>query len=65
MLCHVKHNHPNRQTWQGLGKKKGTPGKEETYPGNKTKRSPYMEKRKSVLMMRMRDQWTRGTMSDI
>jgi hypothetical protein len=45
-----------------LGKKKGTPGKEERYPGNKTKRLPYIEKRKSVLMMRMRDQWTGGTM---
>jgi hypothetical protein len=49
----------------GLGKKKGTPGKEERYSDNKTKRSPYTENRKSVLMIRMRDQWTGGTMSDI
>jgi hypothetical protein len=49
----------------GLGKKKGTPGKEERYPGNKTKRLPYMEERKSVLIMRIRDQWNGGTMSDI
>jgi hypothetical protein len=48
-----------------LGNKKGTPGKEERYLDNKTKRLPYMEKRKLVLIMRMRDQWTTGTMSDI
>jgi hypothetical protein len=35
---------------------KGTPGKEERYSGNKIKRSPYTEKKKSVLMMRIRDQ---------
>jgi hypothetical protein len=35
---------------------KGIPGKEERYLDNKTKRSLYMEKRKLVLMMRMRDQ---------
>jgi hypothetical protein len=50
---------------KGLGKKKGTPGKEERCPGNKTKRSPYMEERKSVLMMTMRDEWDGGTMLDI
>jgi hypothetical protein len=65
MLCHVKQDHPNRQTLKGLGKKKGIPGKEERYPGNKTKRSLYMEKRKLVLMMRMRDQWNGGTILDI
>jgi hypothetical protein len=55
-LCCVKQDHPNRQTSKGLGKKKGTPEKEERYAGNKIKRSPYMEERKSVLMMRMKDQ---------
>jgi hypothetical protein len=44
---------------------KGIPRKEERYLDNKTKRLPYTEKRKSVLMMRMRDQWTGGTISDI
>jgi hypothetical protein len=61
----VIQDHPNRQTEQGLATKKYTPRKEERYPENKTKRSPYMEKRKSVLMMRMRDQWTAAPMSDI
>jgi hypothetical protein len=50
---------------EGAGKKKGIPGKEKRYSDNKTKRSPYTEKRKLVLMMRMRDQWNGGTMSDI
>jgi hypothetical protein len=50
---------------KGLGKKKGTLGNEERYSDNKTKRLLYIEKRKSVLMMRMRDQWNGGTMSDI
>jgi hypothetical protein len=44
---------------------KGIPRKEERYLDNKTKTLPYTEKRKSVLMMRMRDQWTGGTISDI
>jgi hypothetical protein len=64
-LCRIKQDHPNRQTERGLGMKKGTPGKGERYPGNKTKRAPYTEERKSVLVMRMRDQWKGGTMSDI
>jgi hypothetical protein len=64
-LCHVEQDHANRQTWKWLGKQKGTPGKEERYPGNRTRRLPYTEERKSVLIMRMRDQWNGGTMSDI
>jgi hypothetical protein len=48
-----------------LGRKKGTPGKDERYSYNKVERSPYMEKRKSVLMIRMRNQWMRGTISGI
>jgi hypothetical protein len=64
-LCRVKQDHPNRQTEKGLGKRKSIPGKEERYPGNKTKRLPYTEERKAVLMMRMRDQWKGGTMLDI
>jgi hypothetical protein len=39
--------------------------REGRYLDNTIKRWPYMEKRKSVLMMRMRDQWTRETISDI
>jgi hypothetical protein len=49
----------------GLGRKKGTLGKDERYPYNEVERSLYMEERKSVLMMRIRNQWTRGTMSGI
>jgi hypothetical protein len=64
-LCRIIQDHPNRQTYKGLGKKKGTPGKEERYSDNKTKRLPYTEERKLVFMIRMRDQRTGGTMSDI
>jgi hypothetical protein len=64
-LCRITQDHPNRPTYKGLGKKKGTPRKEERYSYNKAKRSPYMENRKPLLMMRMRDQWTGGIMSDI
>jgi hypothetical protein len=55
-LCCITRDYPNRQTEKGLGKKKGTPRKEKRYPDNKTKRLLYIEDRKSVLMMRMRDQ---------
>jgi hypothetical protein len=65
MLYHVKHDHPNRQTEKGLGKEKGIPGKEERYWDNRTKRLPYMKKRKSVLIMRRRNQWMAGIMTDI
>jgi hypothetical protein len=47
-LYHVKLDHPNRQTWKGLAKKKGIPSKEERYPGNKTKRLLYTERRRLV-----------------
>jgi hypothetical protein len=56
---------PTGRHRRGWERRKGTPGKEERYSDNKTKRSPYTENRKSVLIMRMRDQWTAGTMSDI
>jgi hypothetical protein len=65
MLCHVKQHHPNRQTWKGLGRKKGTLVKDERYLYNEVERLLYTEERKSVLMMRIRNQWTRGTMSGI
>jgi hypothetical protein len=43
-LCHITPDDPNRQTYKGLGKKKGIRRKEERYSDNKTKRSPYMKK---------------------
>jgi hypothetical protein len=47
-LCYITQDYPNRQILKGLGKKKGTPRKEERYSYNKAKRSPYIEKRKLV-----------------
>jgi hypothetical protein len=58
MLCCVTQEHPNRQTFKGMGKEKCTPWKEERYADNKVKRLLYIEKSKSVSMMRMWDQWT-------
>jgi hypothetical protein len=63
MPCHT--GPPQQANIEGAGKKKGILGKEERYSDNKTKRSLYTEKRKLVLMIRMRDQWNGGTISDI
>jgi hypothetical protein len=53
-LYHVTLDHPDRQIWKGLARKKGIPGKDERYLDNKVKRLPCMEKRKSVLIIRMK-----------
>jgi hypothetical protein len=53
----------HRRGWEG---RKGTLGKEERYSyNNKVERSLYMEERKLVLMMRIRNRWMRGTISGI
>jgi hypothetical protein len=48
-----------------VSEKEGSPREEERYLYNRVKRSPYKEKRKSVLIMGMSDQWTGGIMLDI
>jgi hypothetical protein len=47
------------------GRKNSTLGKEERYSYNKMERVLYMEERKLVLMMRIRNQWMRRTISGI
>jgi hypothetical protein len=61
--CHI--GLPQQADIEGAGTKKGTVGKEERYSHNKVERLPYMEGRKLVLIMRIRDQWIMGTMSGI
>jgi hypothetical protein len=43
----------------------GSLGKDERYSYNEVEGSPYIEERKSVLMIRIRNRWMRGTMSGI
>jgi hypothetical protein len=50
---------------EGAGKEERHTRKDERDPYNEVERSPYTEERKSVLMKRIRNQWTRGTMSGI
>jgi hypothetical protein len=55
MCCFIQ-DHTNRQIQKGLGRLKGILGKDERYSYNEVKRSLYTEKRKSLSIMRMRDQ---------
>jgi hypothetical protein len=55
---------PQQADIEGAGKEERHT-REERYSHNKVERLPYMEGRKSVLMMRIRNRWMRGTMSGI
>jgi hypothetical protein len=66
-------DYPNRQTWKGLGQREAEGGKKAVR--SRRRSSPYTTEsakinhrqklKKLVLMMRIRNRWTRGTMSDI
>jgi hypothetical protein len=56
---------PQQADIDGAGKDERHAREEERYSYNKVERSLYMEDRKSVLMIRIKNRWMEGTISGI